>query len=200
MVRKLPKQVALPLYLQQVKTESILSYPLTLKRCVKALSLALGQGQSLEAPLYLRHQCQQFQEPPTCWWHHLIFRGLSLWHQLLTLPLGFPLGSSTSVAFISPQHQENQKQVLIWGLWLATNTLASVWRPSSSPLVWSTCRQKLTWASFTHSAKPMLVKMLILHIFFYGDTIYRMAAQPSLSKLETLHHINHYCNILYLSE
>ena len=43
-------------------------------------------------------------------------------------------------------------------------------------------------SSFTHSAKHTLVKMSILPIFDYGDTIYRMASQSTLKKLDILHH------------
>ena len=43
-------------------------------------------------------------------------------------------------------------------------------------------------ASFTRAAKHTLVKMTILPIFDYGDTIYRMASHSTLSKLDPLHH------------
>ena len=43
-------------------------------------------------------------------------------------------------------------------------------------------------ASFTRSAKLTLVKMTILPIVDYGDTIYKMASKTALHKLDLLHH------------
>ena len=43
-------------------------------------------------------------------------------------------------------------------------------------------------ASFTRAAKHTLVKMTILPIFDYGDSIYRIAPHSTLSKLDPLHH------------
>ena len=43
-------------------------------------------------------------------------------------------------------------------------------------------------ASFTRAAKHTLVKMTILPIFDYGDSIYRMASHSTLRKLDPLHH------------
>ena len=43
-------------------------------------------------------------------------------------------------------------------------------------------------ASFTRSAKLTLVKMTILPIVDYGDTIYKMASKTALHKLDVLHH------------
>ena len=43
-------------------------------------------------------------------------------------------------------------------------------------------------ASFTRAAKHTLVKMTILPIFDYGDTIYRSASHSTLRKLDSLHH------------
>ena len=61
-------------------------------------------------------------------------------------------------------------------------------------------------ASFTRAAKHTLVKMTILPIFDYGDSIYRMASHSTLSKLDPLHHsairfatmapfTNHHCDL-----
>ena len=43
-------------------------------------------------------------------------------------------------------------------------------------------------ASFTRSAKLTLVKRTILPIFYYGDTIRKIASKTALHKLEVLHH------------
>ena len=43
-------------------------------------------------------------------------------------------------------------------------------------------------ASFTRSAKLTLVKMTILPIVDYGDTIYKMASKTALHKMDVLHH------------
>ena len=43
-------------------------------------------------------------------------------------------------------------------------------------------------SSFTRAAKHTLVKLTILPIFDYGDTIYRSASQSTLSRLDPLHH------------
>jgi hypothetical protein len=64
-------------------------------------------------------------------------------------------------------------------------------------------------ASFTRAAKHMLVKMTLLPIFDYGDSIYRMASHSTLSKLDPLHHsavrfatgapfTTHHCNLYNL--
>ena len=64
-------------------------------------------------------------------------------------------------------------------------------------------------ASFTRAAKHTLVKMTILPIFDYGDSIYRMASHSTLSILDPLHHsairfatgapfTTHHCNLYNL--